>query len=216
VKKDLLLALTGVVFIAILVISFVVGGEPPETDDGAQEIVEFYVDDKDSVMAGAFLSALAAIVLVFFANYLRTVFHGTRAAATILVGAAIVAVGAAFDSTLSFAMAETADDLEPASVQTLQALWDNDFIPFMVGMAVFLASLGVSIVRTAVLPKWLGWVTLAIALISVAGPIGFIAFPLTALLILVLSVWLALRAQRAGAPPSAAAPPPPAAPPPAV
>jgi hypothetical protein len=104
-------------------------------------------------------------------------------------------------------MAETADDIEPESVQTLQALWDNDFIPFMVGMAIFLASLGVSIVRTAVLPKWLGWVTLALALISVAGPIGFIAFPLTGLLILVLSVWLAVRARSEAAPPPAAPPP---------
>jgi hypothetical protein len=207
-KKDLWLALTGVAFIAILVISFVIGGEPPDADEEAAEIVEFYVDDKDSIMVSAFLSALAAIPLVFFANYLRAVFHGTRAAATILVGAAIVAVGAAFDSTLSFAMAETADDIEPESVQTLQALWDNDFIPFMVGMAIFLASLGVSIVRTAVLPKWLGWVTLALALISVAGPIGFIAFPLTGLLILVLSVWLAVRARSEAAPPPAAPPPP--------
>lgn len=203
-KKEVLLPLTGIVFVAILIASFVVGGEPPGADDGAEEIVEFYVDDKDSIMAGAFMSALAAIFLVFFANYLRTVFHGTRAAATILVGGAIVAVAAGIDATLSFAMAESADDIEPESVQTLQALWDSDFVPFMIGMAVFLASLGVSILRTAVLPHWLGWVVVAIALLSVAGPIGFFAFPLTGLLILVLSVWLALRARRETTPPTAA------------
>ena len=208
-KKDWLWALTGVVFVAVLIASFVVGGEPPDVDDGAQEIVEFYVDDKDSIMAGAFMSALAAIALVFFANYLRTVFHGTRAAATILVGASIVAVAAGIDATLSFAMAESADDISPESVQTLQALWDSDFVPFMIGMAIFLASLGVSIVRTAVLPNWLGWVVLAIALLSVAGPIGFFAFPLTGLLILVLSIWLAVRARREAAPPTAAPMPPP-------
>ena len=213
-KRDWMLALMGVVFIAILIISFIFGGEPPDADEEAAEIVEHYVDDKDSIMVGAFLSAVAAIPLIFFANYLRAVFHGTRAAATILVGAAIVAVGAAFDATLTFAMAETADDIPPESIQTLQALWDNDFMPFMVGMAVFLASVGVSILRTAVLPKWLGWVTLVIFLISVAGPIGFVAFPLTGLLVLALSIWLTVRARRADVPPSATAPPPAAPPPP--
>ena len=80
---ELLLDVTLSPIMFVLLFSFVFGGEPPEADEGAQEIVEFYVDDKDSVMAGAFLSAVAAIPLVFFANYLRTVFHGTRAAATI-------------------------------------------------------------------------------------------------------------------------------------
>lgn len=209
-KRDLLLALTGVVFIVLLIVSFVVGGEPPDVDEGAAKIVEHYTDDKDSIMAGAFISAVAAIPLIFFANYLRTVFHGTRAAATILVGAAIVAVAAGIDATLTFAMAETADDIEPASVQTLQALWENDFLPFMIGLSVFLASVGVSIVRTAVLPNWLGWITLAFAVVSVAGPIGFFAFPASGLLVLVLSIWLAVRERRASAPPPTAPPPAPA------
>ena len=191
----------------IVIVSFAIGGEPPDAEEPVQEIADHYLDDSDSIKLGAFLSAIAAVPLIFFANYLRTVFHGTRAAATILVGAAIVAVGASFDATLSFAMAEAADDIEPESLHTLQALWDNDFLPFAVGLTVFDASLGVSILRTAVLPKWLGWVVVAIAVISVAGPIGFFAFPLTGLLVLVLSVWLAVIARRAATPPTAAAPP---------
>ena len=210
-KKDVLLALTGVAFIAILIISFVIGGEPPDVDEGAAEIVEHYTDDKDSIEVGAFLSAVAAVPFIFFANYLRTVFQGTRAAATILVGGAIIAVAAGIDSTLTFAMAETAEDIEPASVQTLQALWENDFLPFMIGLTVFLTSVGVSILRTAVLPNWLGWITVVFAVVSVAGPIGFFAFPASALLVLVLSVWLAIRANREASPPAAAPPPAPAA-----
>ena len=205
-KKEWLLPLTGVVFIVLLIASFIVGGEPPDADEGAAEIVEFYVDDKDSIMIGAYLSGLAAVFLVLFANYLRTLFQGTRAAATILVGAAILAVAAAIDATLLFAMAETADDIEPESVQTLQALWDNDFVPFMVGMGTFLVSLGASILRTAVLPKWLGWVTVVLAVLALS-PVGFFAFPLAGLLVLALSVWLTLRARRADRPPAGAVPP---------
>jgi hypothetical protein len=213
-KKDWLVPLTGVAFLVLVIAGFLVGGEPPSADDPVEEIVEFYVDDKDSIIVGAFLISLGTVLFVFFANYLRTLFRETATSATILVGASIFAVGAAIDTTIAVALAEAADDIEPASVQTLQALWDNDFVPLAVGIAVFLISLGISILRTAVLPRWLGWVVLVLALISVT-PAGFIAFPGTGLLILVLSVMLTVRARRTGTPPSAT-PPPPAAPPPPV
>jgi hypothetical protein len=206
-KKDWLVPLTGVLFLVLLIAGFAVAGEPPDADEPVQEIVDFYVDDKDSVIAGALLTGLAAVAFIFFANYLRTLFRGTSASATILVGAAIFATGGAIDATILIATAEAAEDIEPASVQTLQALWDNDFMPIAVGMAVFLVSVAISILRTAVLPKWLGWVTLALAILAMT-PAGFFAFPATGLLVLVLSIWLTVRARRAGAPPAAAMGPP--------
>jgi hypothetical protein len=210
-KKELLLPLTGVAFIVLAIVGFAVGGEPPNADDPVQEIVDFYKDDRDSIFVGVYLLGLATVLFIFFANYLRAVFHGTRAATTILVGAAIFVVGGAIDGTLLIAMTEGVDnDLPPETIQTLQAYWDNDFLPFAIGITVFVTSVGISILRTAVLPRWLGWVALVIALVSIAGPIGFFAFPLTGLLILVLSVMLTLRERRASAPPPAAPPPAPA------
>ena len=206
-KKDWLAPLTGVVFIALLIVGFIVTGEPPDANDDVQDIVNFYVDEKDSIEAGVFILALGTVFFIFFANYLRTVFRETSLSATILVGAAIFAVGGGIDGTILIATAEAADDIEPASVQTLQALWDNDFVPFAIGITVFLVSIGLSILRTGVFPKWLGWVVLVLALVSVT-PAGFIAFPGSGLLVLVMSIWLTVRARRATAPPTA----PPAAP----
>jgi hypothetical protein len=206
-KKDWLAPLTGVVFIVLLIVGFIVTGEPPDANDDVQDIVNFYTDEKDSIEAGVFILALGTVFFVFFANYLRTVFRETSLSATILVGAAIFAVGGGIDGTILIATAEAADDIEPASVQTLQALWDNDFVPFAIGITIFLVSIGLSILRTAVFPKWLGWVVLVLALVSVT-PAGFIAFPGSGLLVLVLSIWLTLRARRAAAPPAA----PPSAP----
>ena len=205
-KKDWLVPLTGVLFLVLLIAGFIVAGEPPDADEPVQEIVDFYVDDKDSIIAGAFLTGLAAVAFVFFGNYLRTLFRETSTSATILVGAAIFATGGAIDAMILFATAEAAEDIEPTSVQTLQALWDNDFLPIAVGLAVFLFSLAISILRTDVLPRWLGWVTLAVAVISVT-PVGFVAFPATGLLVLVLSVWLAARARREATPREAVPPP---------
>ena len=83
-----------------------------------------------------------------------------------LVGAAIMAVGLAIDATILFAIAEAADDIEPASVETLQALWDNDFMPIAVGMVVFLLSSGIAIARYGALPKWLGWVAIVLGVVG--------------------------------------------------
>jgi hypothetical protein len=204
-KRAWLVPLTGIAFIVLLILGFIITGDTPEAKDSLQDIVDFYKDDKDSIEAGAFVTAFAAILLVFFANYLRNLFRESVTSATILVGAAIVAVSAGIDATILVATAEAADDIEPTSVQTLQALWDNDWVPFAIGLVVFDVSIGLSILRTAVLPRWLGWVVLVIALIGVS-PIGFVAFPLTGILVIVLSVWLALRERRASAPPPAAAP----------
>jgi hypothetical protein len=205
-KKDWLVPLTGVVFLVLVIVGFMIGGEPPDADDPVQDIVNFYVDDKDSIQIGAFLVSLGTVFFVFFANYLRNLFRASVTSATILVGAGIFTVGAAIDTTILIATSEAAEDIEPASVQTLQALWDNDFVPIAVGIAVFLVSVGTSILRTGLLPKWLGWVTLVIALIAVT-PAGFFAFPASGLLVLVLSVWLAVRARGADTPPAAAPPP---------
>jgi hypothetical protein len=193
--------LTGVAFIVVAIVGFAIGGEPPGADSPAQEIVDHYVDNEGSVMAGAVLGGIAASLLIFFAGYLRKVLSAAEGpggvlSAVVLVGAAILAVGAALDATLSFALAETADDIEPASVQTLQALWDNDFMPFAIGNQIFLFASGLSIVRHGALPKWLGWVAIVLGVIAVT-PIGFAAFIGGAIWIAIVSVILSLRLRSA-------------------
>jgi hypothetical protein len=187
--------LTGVAFVALAIIGFAVGGEPPDANSPPQEIVDFYVDDKDSVQAGAFLATLAAVFLIFFGNHLRRVLDAARdtaLSATVLVGAAVMAVGAAIDSTISFALSEAAEDIDPTAVQALQALWDNDWMPIGLGAIVFLISAGVSILQSGALPKWLGWVALVLGVVG-ATPIGFVAFLGGGIWILVVSVLLAVR-----------------------
>ena len=62
----------------------------------------------------------------------------------------------------------------------------------------FLISVGLSILRTGALPRWLGWVALALVVIGFT-PIGFAAFLGAGIWIVVVSVMLAVRARRAPA-----------------
>ena len=207
-NRNLLGPLSGLLFIVLLIVSFVVmGTEPPDAEDSAQEIADFYVDEKDSVQLSAVLGAASLVFLVFFANYLRRLFAAAGDAplsATVLVGVAITTVGVAFDATLSFAIAEAADDIEPTSVETLQALWDNDWVPMALGALIFLISVGVSTIQTGALPAWLGWVALVLAVIAFT-PIGFAAFIGTGVWILVVSGLLTFRARGSGTQSGAAA-----------
>ena len=198
--KRWLVPLTGLLFVVLAVVGSLIGGEPKEASNPAEEIVAHYVDNKSSILFGAAILGVACVALVFFASYLRTVLRrsegeGGMLSPLTLVGAAIMAVGLAIDVTILFAIAEAADDIEPASVQTLQALWDNDFMPIAVGMVVFLLSSGIAIARYGALPRWLGWVAIVLAVVGMT-PIGFVAFLAGGLWIAVVSVMLALRARR--------------------
>jgi hypothetical protein len=201
-RRGWLVPLTGAAFVVLVIVAIVLSGEPPSADDPVQEIVDFYVDEKGSLQAGALVAGLAMVMLVFFANHLRAAVRETTTSATILVGAAIMAVGLAIDVTITIALTESVEDIDPSAVQALQALWDNDFVPIALGTVIFLLSAGISVVQSGVVPRWLGWVAIALAVIGVT-PLGFAAFLGGGLWILVVSILLTLRARRPGAAPAA-------------
>ena len=208
-SRDWLWPLTGLLFAVLLIISMIVQGSPKGADNSANEVAQWYIDNKDSAEIGAFIGTVAAVPLIFFGAYLRRVLEGAGSALAVLplIGLTIVGVGAAFDNMLVFAAAERANDIPAESVRTIQAIWDNDFLPFFLGIMVFLWSVGIAVLRSGALPKWLGWLAIVGAVISLAGPIGFIGALVAALWILIASVVLAMRARSGGAAPGAPAAP---------
>jgi hypothetical protein len=200
--REWLVPLTGVAFVVVGIISFIVGGEPKSADEPVREVVDFYVDNKGSVQAGAFIGVGASVLLIFFGAYLRRILRagaeqGEMLSIVSFIGLVIVAVGFAIDTTILIALSEAADDIDPVAVQSLQALWDNDFVPIMLGVLTFLWATGLSVIRSGVLPKWLGWVMVVLGILG-ATPIGFVSFIGSAILVLGLSILLSVRARAAG------------------
>ena len=198
--RDWWAPLTGVAFVVVLILGLIVGGEPPNADEG-RKVVDFYVEDKDRIQLGALLGVIAAALLVWFGATLRDALrdraggHDGIAPNVVLAGTVITAAGAAFDATISFALAEAAKDIDPTAVQALQALWDNDFFPIALGLGLFLLASGLSIVRHGLLPRWLGWIAVALGVLAFT-PIGFAAFLVGAVWLIVASVMLTLRNRR--------------------
>lgn len=211
-NRDWLVALTGVGTIVIAIVASLISGEPPGVDDNStREIVDHYVDNKDSIEISAAISLVAITLFVFFGAYVRKVLNAAGGGQSPLpdiafAGTIVFGVGIAIDNTITFALAEAADDIDPTAVQALQALWDNDFLPVLMGMVLLLLGAGLSAVRFGGLPKWLGWAAILLAVLG-ATPIGFVAFLGGALWVLIVSILLSVRARGAGTPPAAASPP---------
>ena len=62
------------------------------------------------------------------------------------------------------------------------------------GSVVAMLAAGLSIVRHGALPKWLGWVAIALAVIGMT-PVGFVGFLGSAVWVLIVSVMLSMRAR---------------------
>jgi len=202
-NRGWLVPLTGIAGVVLLIAAFLTQGEPPSLgDDRAREFVEFYSDNKDQLLLGAALQGLAVTFLVFFFAYVRREISVAEGASGMLAnvafgGALIFAAGGAFDATLTFAMAEAAEDVRPQSLIALAALFENDFMPMAVGLQLFLLGVGLAAWRRAVLPKWLAGIALALGVIAVT-PIGFVSFLAMVLWIPITAILLALRARRGG------------------
>lgn len=199
-NNEWLVPLAGVAFVVVGILSFIIAGEPKDADEPVREIVDFYVDNKDSVQLGAVGGGIAGLLLIFFGAYLRRVLRAAAGEGEMLslvsfIGLVLVALGFAIEGTISFALAEAAEDIDPVAVQALQALWDNDFLPIALGVMTFLWATGVSIVRSGALPRWMGWL-IALGIVA-PTPIGFAPFAGSALLILIMSILLTIRARSA-------------------
>lgn len=194
--RSWLAPLTGILFIIVLFVAFTVSGEPPDpSEKPIDEVVDYYVDNKDDILIGSVLQGLAGALLLLFASVLYKALRrsGAESSAIAMFGGAVaLAIGLALDGTINFAGAEAAEDVDPVAVQTIAALWSNDFLPVALGMFVFLIGFGAAVVNHGLFPKWMGWVAIVAGLtaISPAFPVAAIV---AALLVIASSVMLTMR-----------------------
>jgi hypothetical protein len=189
--------LTGILFVILVIVAFLVSGETPATDDSPREIVDFYLDNDDSQAAASAVLALGCVALIFFLGTLR---RSLRAAAgddgglstVVLLGGVVIAVGASIFAGIGFTLGDAADELPPSAILTLNALNSDMFFTVAVGTAVFNLALALAVLRHGGLPRPLGWVALVIGIAGLT-PLGFFAFLATGIVIVWASVALLMK-----------------------
>jgi hypothetical protein len=200
--------LTGILFVVLVALAFIVSGETPSTDDSRQEIVSFYLDNDSEQAAAAAILALATVAFLFFLGSLRNALRAAPGdegglSTVTLLGGLMIAVGASIFAGIGFTLGDAADELDESAIVTLNALNSDMFFTVAVGTAVFNLGLALAILRHGALPRALGWVALVVGVVGLT-PLGFFAFLATGIVVIWTSVVLAQRATASAAPPPAA------------
>ena len=207
-NRNWIAPLCGLAFVVVAVICFALTGEGQDpAKKSAEQIANYYKDHDDKNELAAFLLGFAGILLLFFAGWVRQLLRAAEGERGMLsavsFGALVVVVaGLGVGATIHLALVDYVDKVPPAVTQTINTIDYDFFIPFALGMTAFLLSTGIAVVRTAALPKWLGWVAILLGVASFT-PVGFFGFLGGLLWIAIIAI---VGAVRSGGTPAAASP----------
>jgi hypothetical protein len=204
--------LSGVVFFVLIVVTFALSNDTPDTDSSTADTVGYWSAHDSRLIASAIVGTFAVIFLIWFGASLRSALMRAeggqgRLSTLAFAGVLIIGISGGIANSLQFTVADTVGDVPAASTQTLSVLSSDFFLPFLAGIVVLMFASAICTLRFGALPKWLGWVALVIGIVSVT-PAGFIGFLASFIWLLVVSIVLFLREGQAVTPASPVAPAP--------
>lgn len=208
----------GIIFVSLQLGAGAVLAGAPGLDAPALEIQSYLVDDGVDVLLAATMGALAAFFGLWFLGSLRTFLERAEGAqgrlSRVAFGAGLVTITLATTAslpTVALAWDDTAAVAEPG---LLRAVWNLNtlaLVPIGSSAGAFCLAAALVILRTRVLPAWLGWVGVLAAVAGVIAvfytvaddadsPLGTPAnlggFLLSMLFILLLSIFMLSRDAR--------------------
>jgi hypothetical protein len=177
-----LVPLTGVVFAVLALAGMATAQPPPGVKASGEKVLAFSQSHAGSQRVADQLLIAGFAFFVFFAGSLRAQLRRTpeaEAAGTVaLIGAGVMAGGVAVYIGMDFAANAAPYALAPAAAQALNVLALELVFPLSLGGFVFGIAAGVAILRSSVLPNWIGWAAIVIGLV-----------PLWIIQVLLLYVW---------------------------
>ncbi len=188
--------LFGLLFVAFVVGSVFAAPNTPATNASPASILHYYRTHKNQVGISALLIPPAVVFGLIWFSYLRSWLQrrdvDQRWGIITFAGGVLFAVTGGVVGGVLIALNDAPDHLTASSAQTLNFL-QSDIPSMLASMAfgVMAIAAGVAIVKSALLPTWLGWVSLVLGILGVV-PIGdFFALPAIGVwtLILVGVIW---------------------------
>jgi hypothetical protein len=167
-------AITGVLFVLLVIVGFAITPEPPAADASVSEVFEYFSDKQNALHAVQLIFGAAGFLFIWFIGTLRNSLAAaegsegrlaTTAMAGGLIAIATLMVGFGLQATATLHPVENGPELT-------HALFDASLIVPAIGApaaAVFFAANGLSIIRSGYLPAWLGWLGLVTALCNLLG-----------------------------------------------
>ena len=198
-------ALGGILFVILVVASIVIPGSPPSTSDSTAKILKYFRDNKDAIEVAAFVGGLAAVPILWWAGSLwarlrRAEGGQPRLALIAVLGLVLGGAGQVVSGAITATVVLQLSGVSANGTKFFYVLSVGAGSAGSVGLAVLVLATSVLVLRTRVFPGWLGGVGVvdAIAFLVASyriastsdaiATVGFVAFIIWALWIIVLSV----------------------------
>jgi hypothetical protein len=168
--------LAGLAFVVLALLGRFLPGNPPNVDDSRSTITSWLADTRTSMLVASLCWAAAAGLVIWFAAAFaeamrerdeRSDVHLALLAGSVLVGGAIF-VNAALTAATAFGI-----DGRDAAL-TLMMYQVTAVMTTMIGFAATLplAAAGLGVLRTRLMPDWLGYLALLAAVVTFIGAFG--------------------------------------------
>jgi hypothetical protein len=159
------------------VVTYGVVTVPDRNDASPADFVAHFQEEDGSIWLASLLLALASVAFLFSVGALQGLLGGSRLGGTVLaggVGAAVLML-CSMAAALSGAVLVSDRDapIDPSMATTLLFLGDGFIIAAFYATAAFIGAVGLAVMRTGVLPRWVGWVSLLIAVLMMVPFVGF-------------------------------------------
>jgi hypothetical protein len=171
--------LAGLGFIALAAIAVFLPGIPPRVDSTAGEVSAYFTDSRGEILVAALLWSAAAALVIWFASAVagavreregRRDLHLAQIAGAVRVGGAMF-INAALLGATAYGVGERAADMTYMHFELASILTTT--IGFASALPLTAAGLGV--LRTHLMPDWLGYLGFVAAAVSVVGAFGIFA-----------------------------------------
>ncbi len=202
-RLDRLAPLTGIAFVALLVVGYLLMGVA-DYFPTQERALEIFSANPDQVQLGAILGGFYGIVfLVWFVGCLSTALRsksdrGDRLAAIAFGGGVIIAISIACALAIISVAADRAGRPGGISAETAVIYYDlySTIMAAVVssGLAILIGAAGIASLQTRLFPAWFGWTSIVVA-VGLLSPIHYIFEAVAVAWIVVASIMLFLQRQ---------------------
>ena len=168
--------MAGLGFVALAAVAVLLPGIPPRVGSTAEDVSAYFADSRGQILLAALLWSAAAALVIWFASAFaeavrereeRSDLHLALIAGAVLVGGAMF-INAALLGATAYGISDRAEEMTYMHFELAAILTTT--IGFASALPLTAAGLGV--LRTRMMPDWLGYLAFAAAAVSVVGAFG--------------------------------------------
>ena len=163
-----LLPLSGIVFVALIVLGVMLGGSTPASTATGSKVASYYDSHQARMVIVSFVLATAGFFIVVFASTLGRLLspaeeHAEQIWDRVLLGGGIVfATAAGLVGAINFALADSPTKISGSALQSLNLLGNDSWVLWNAALGVFMLGAAGVWLTSARGQRWVGWIALVL------------------------------------------------------